>query len=392
MDDIIINENNLLKVLREMIKINSVNPSFTKDGDGEWKITRYIGKYLSEIGLKVKFQEIKQNRANVIGILKGGGNGRSLMLNGHTDTVGINGMDIKPLNPKYEDDKVYGRGSLDMKGGLAAMIMAAETIVNSGIKLKGDVILACVADEEYRSIGTETLVKEYSADAAIVCEPTGLEIGIVHKGFAWTIVEVFGKTAHGSRPDEGIDAIIKAGKVLCEVDALDNESLNRKRHPLLGSPSIHASKINGGTELSIYPDYCKILLERRTIPGESYETVVTEMENVIHKISKKDKEFKANFEVFFNRPPLEVSKNELIVKSLEKAYVSVFKKDPKYTGLSFWTDSAILREAGIPTVIFGPGGEGLHASTEYVDFNSVITTTKILIKTIIDFCDQEKDL
>jgi len=392
MDDIIINENNLLKVLREMIKINSVNPSFTKDGDGEWKITQYIGEYLSEIGLKVKFQEIKQNRANVIGILKGKGNGRSLMLNGHTDTVGINGMNIKPLNPKYEDDKVYGRGSLDMKGGLAAMIMATETIVNSGIKLKGDITLACVADEEYVSMGTETLVKEYSADAAIVCEPTDLEIGIAHKGFAWSMVEVFGKAAHGSRPDEGIDAITKAGKVLCEVDALGNEILIQKKHPLLGSPSIHVSTINGGTELSIYPDYCKILLERRTIPGESYETVVAEMENVIHKISKKDKEFKANFEVFFNRSPLEISKNELIVKSLKKAYVSVFKKDPKYTGLSFWTDSAILKEEGIPTVIFGPSGEGLHASIEYVDFNSVITTTKILIKTIIDFCNQEKDL
>jgi len=392
MDDIIINENNLLEVLREMIKINSVNPSFTKDGNGEWKITQYIGEYLSEIGLKVKFQEIKQNRANVIGILKGKGNGRSLMLNGHTDTVGINGMDIKPLNPKYEDGKVYGRGSLDMKGGLAAMIIAAETIVNSRFKLKGDIILACVADEEYRSIGTETLVKEYSADAAIVCEPTGLEIGIAHKGFAWTIVEVFGKAAHGSRPGEGVDAITKAGKVLCKVDALGNEILIQKKHPLLGSPSIHVSTINGGTELSIYPDYCKILLERRTIPGESYETVVAEMENVIHKISKKDKEFKANFEVFFNRSPLEISKNELIVKSLEKAYVSVFKKDPKYTGLSFWTDSAILKEAGIPTVIFGPSGEGLHASIEYVDFNSVITTTKILIKTIIDFCNQKKNL
>ena len=386
MTNLTIDEKELLEILQGMVKIDSVNPSIGKGGKGEFKIARYIGVCLAEKGLEVIFQEIKPNRANVIGILKGGDNGKSLMINGHTDTVGVDGMDIKPLNPRYENGKVYGRGSLDMKSGLSAMIIAAKAIVRSGVKLKGDVIFAFVADEEYKSIGTETLAKKYSADAAIVCEPTNLEIGIAHKGFAWTKVEVFGKAAHGSRPDEGIDAIVKGGKVLSEVDNLANNILPQKKHPLLGSPSIHASLISGGTELSTYPDYCKIELERRTIPGEDYQTVADETEGLINKISSKDGQFKANFEVFFHRPPLEVSKDELIVKALEKAYNSVLKKEPKLTGLSYWTDAAILTQAGIPTVIFGPGGEGLHAAVEYVDFDSVVATAKVLAEVIVEFC------
>ncbi|MEW6456664.1 MAG: ArgE/DapE family deacylase [Acidobacteriota bacterium] len=387
MDDLFIDERKLLKLLEEMIRIDSVNPSLVKGGKGESKIAHYIGNLLEEIGLEVKFQEIRPDRVNVIGMLRGNGNGKSLMLNGHTDTVSTDKMDIEPLTPKYDEGKVYGRGSLDMKSGLSAMIMAADAIVKSGLPLKGDVILAFVADEEYASIGTEELIKEYSADAAIVCEPTSLEICIAHKGFAWTKVEVFGKAAHGSRPDEGIDAIVNAGKILFEVDELACTIFPQKKHPLLGSPSIHASLISGGTELSIYPDCCKIELERRTIPGENYGTVVDEVKDLIDKISRKDEKFKANFEVFFHRPPYEIPKNELIVRSLEKAYESVLKKEPKHKGLSFWTDSAILKEAGIPAVIFGPSGEGLHASVEYVDFDSVIETARVLARVIVDFCN-----
>ena len=250
-----INEEKLLKILQEMININSVNPLLSEGGKGEGDIATYIGKYLEKIGLEVRYQEITKNRKNVIGILRGYGNGKVLMLNGHMDTVGIEGMKIDPFHPKYESDRVYGRGSVDMKGGLSAMLIAADTIMNSGIELRGNVIFAFVADEEYKSRGTEILLDEYSADGAIVCEPTNLDIGITHKGFAWIRVEVFGKAAHGSRPLEGIDAIIKAGKFLNELENYEKEILFRKNHELLGTPSIHASKIQGGKELSTYPDY-----------------------------------------------------------------------------------------------------------------------------------------
>jgi len=227
MSKITINEKELLTVLQDMIRIESVNPELSGSGSGEYVIANYLGNYLTEMGLEVNYQPIEYNRANVIGVLKGSGGGRAIMLNGHTDTVSISGMDIEPLNPVFKDGKVYGRGSFDMKSGLAAIIIAAKSIIDSGLKPKGDVFLAFVADEEYGSLGTETLVKEYSADAAIISEPTGLQICIAHKGFAWIKVEIFGRAAHGSRPDKGIDAIVKAGKFLVEIENLGKHTLIR---------------------------------------------------------------------------------------------------------------------------------------------------------------------
>jgi len=386
MGDTKIGEDGLLKLLQEMIRVNSVNPSLANRGDGERRIAHYIGNYLKKIGIEVDYQEIDSNRANVVGVLRGTGGGRNIMLNGHSDTVSIERMDIAPLDPKSENGRVYGRGALDMKSGLAAQITAVKSIVESGMRLKGDIILACVADEEYASLGTETLIKKYSADAAIICEPTDLKITVAHKGFAWAKVEVFGKAAHGSFPDEGVDAIVKAAKFLVEVENLGKHNLSQRNHPLLGSPSVHASLISGGIELSTYPDYCKIKLERRTLPGENRETVAAEIEGIIEKMNSSDKQFKANYDVFFYRPALEISKEQPIVQTLKKACQGVLRKEPEFVGMSGWLDSAVLAEAGIPTVIFGPRGEGAHGSVEYVDFDSVIATTGVLIDSIVDFC------
>ncbi len=386
LSNISIDEKELLRVVQDLIRIESINPELAGMGNGEYLIAEHLGNYLSKMGLEVHYQEIKPKRVNVIGVLKGSGEGRSIMLNGHTDTVGISGMNIEPLNPVFKDGKVYGRGSFDMKSGLGAMLTAVKSIRDAGLKPKGDVILAFVADEEYLSIGTEMLIKDFSADAAIICEPTHLKVCIAHKGFAWIKVEVFGKAAHGSRPDKGIDAVVKAGKFLGRIENLGNNILVQKKHPLLGSPSIHASLIKGGTELSTYPDYCLIELERRTIPGESVETVKEEMRTLLENIGTEDEQFKASFEVSFYRPPLEVSRDHLVVGALAKAYSKVVKQAPEFIGVSGWMDSAIMTAAGIPTVIIGPGGEGFHAATEYVDFESVITLTKIVAETIIGFC------
>ncbi len=386
MYDIRIDTDKALKLLQEMISIDSVNPSLVKTGNGELGIAHHIGQYLEKMGIGVKYQEIDSKRANVIGVLQGTGGGRTIMLNGHTDTVSSETMSIDPLDPRFENGKVYGRGALDMKGGLAAQIAALHSIIESGLRLKGDVILACVADEEYASRGTETLVKNYSADAAVICEPTGLKITIAHKGFAWAKVEVIGKAAHGSLSDEGIDAIIKAAKFLVEIENLGKDILSQRDHPLLGSPSIHASLINGGIELSTYPDYCKIELERRTLPGENRETVAGEIENIIEKVGSVDRQFRANYDVFFYRPALEISREQPIVQTLKKACQIILRKEPEFVGMSGWLDSAVLAEADIPTIIFGPKGEGAHGSVEYVDFDSVVDTTKVLIKTILDFC------
>ena len=381
-----VNENELLRLLQDFIRIESVNPNLVTGGAGELEIASYIEERLKEIGLEVQTQEVEENRTNVIGLLKGTGEGKSIMLNGHIDTVSIDGMNIEPLNPKVEHGKVYGRGALDMKSSLAAMIMAAKSVVESGMKLKGDVLLTFVVDEEYRSSGTEKLIEAYFADAAVVCEPTNLGVGIAHKGFVWARIEILGKRAHGSLPDEGVDAITKAGKVLVEIEKLDTEHLRYKHHPLLGPPSVHASIIRGGIELSTYPDWCEVQLERRILPEEDYSTFEHEIGDIIERIESEDGDFKARSNVFFWRPALEVSPDQVIVQSLYKAATRVLRKEPVLCGVNWWLDSALFAEAGIPVAIFGPSGKGLHASVEYVDFDSVIATTNVFIHTIVDLC------
>ncbi|MFY0546042.1 ArgE/DapE family deacylase [Brevibacillus sp. H7] len=380
-----INRDELMHVLQNLIRINSVNPYLDEDGPGERQIARYIAERLQASGLLVRFQPINDTAANVIGILNGTGGGKTLMLNGHMDTVSAKRMEIEPFEPRYESGRVYGRGSLDMKGSLAAMIAAVEAVKRSEISLTGDVILTFVADEEFKSIGTEELVKEYTADAAIVCEPTNLDIGVVHKGFAWIKCEVFGKSAHGSRPQEGVDAIVRAGRVLREIERLC-EQLGAKEHPIVGPPSVHASLIGGGTELSTYPDYCKLELERRTIPGETEAEVMAEMEAIMSRLSGEDEQFRARYELFFLREPFEVSTEEPVYRCLHQAISNRLQRPPKVAGFSGWADSALLQGAGIPTVLFGPVGEGLHASSECVEFESLVDMAHVLAETIIDFC------
>ena len=381
-----INKKKLLKNLQNLVSIESVNPSLAAEGSGEEKIGRFLYHCLKELGLDTHKQSVTSDRSNIIGILRGKGNGKTLLLNGHMDTVGIAGMEIEALRAEYKRGRVYGRGSADMKAGIAAMISACESIRSAGIQLKGDVLLTLVVDEEFKSIGTEKLLEFYTADAAIVCEPTDLKIGLAHKGFVWGVVDIFGKAAHGSRPEEGIDAIMKAGKLLIEIDRIAQNELQGKKHPLLGSPSVHASLINGGRELSTYPDYCKIQLERRTIPGEDIHTFKNELQKAINKIHLEDRQFRAKSELFFHRPPFEISRNQEIVETLSRSLESVLKRKAEYTGITWWMDSALLAEAGIPTITFGPTGTGLHGATEYVNFKSVSNTASVLVKTMIDFC------
>lgn len=380
----------LLSLLQDLIRISSVNPSLVPGGNGETEIARFIGQLLVDMGLEVRYQELGQKRTNVIGILRGTGGGKSLMLNGHIDTVGVDGMSIDPFQPVYVDGKVLGRGSMDMKGGVAAMIGAVEAIQRARTKLAGDVYLTFVADEEYASIGTEAVVSEYTADAAIVCEPTGLSITTHHKGFVWLRVLVQGVAAHGSLPEEGVDAIVKAGRFLVAVDRYGKTVLSARRHPELGAPSIHASIIKGGVELSTYPPNCLIELERRTIPGEDAKSVKSEIDAIIEELSKEDPHFKATSEVLFQRSPFEASVGDPPVTTLQKACRVTLGNDPEFSSTAAWLDSAILNDAGINTAVFGPYGEGAHSAYEAVDFQSVVSAAKVLACAMALFCGAEE--
>jgi acetylornithine deacetylase len=371
-------------LLKELVSINSVNPNLVPGAPGEIEIAGYLADYLKELGLEVHLKKLEPCRSNVIGVLRGRGEGKTLMLNGHTDTVSTENMEIDPLDPIIKDDKLFGRGSIDMKGGLASCIAAVQSIVESGKELMGDVIIAGVCDEEYASIGTEDLVEHMSADAAIVAEPTSLQIQIAHKGFAWIEIQTKGIAAHGSLYQKGVDAISKMGKILMGIEEI-GKSLLTKHHPLVGPASIHASLIEGGLGLSTYPDKCVLQAERRLIPGEDRNKADAEIGQLIETLSREDPEFKGEHHISFYRAPMEISPEEEICKVLTSS-LRKHNSDPLFIGGSGWMDTQILWSRGIPSVAFGPTGEGAHAAVEYVELDSVIKCAEILRDAIIDFC------
>jgi len=381
-----INQQYLVQTLSDLVRINSINPSLSSDGKGEAEIGSYVAVTLKSLGLEVTTYELGPGRLNVVGILKGTGNGRSLLLNAHMDTVGVEGMTIDPFGAEIRDGLLYGRGSQDMKGSLAAMISTAKALVDEGVKLGGDLLITAVADEEYASIGTEDLVKRVTADAAIVTEPTDLTISCAHRGFIWYDVQTFGKAAHGSRFQDGIDANMHMGQFLSQLKVLERDLRHRKPHPLAGPPSLHAARIHGGTEMSIYAAQCLLQIERRTIPGETETQAIAEIQSILNTLSEDDSTFKAEVKSTFVREPFEINLNASIVKNLENVVADHIDHVPTFTGQSFWTDAAILSAAGIETVLVGPKGHGLHSEEEWVDIQSVVDLAHILAETACSYC------
>jgi acetylornithine deacetylase len=361
-----------IQLLKELIAIDSVNPSLVPGGAGEHDIADRIAVELRSFGADTAIREAAPRRPNVIGILDRGA-GKTLILCGHSDTVGVEGM-TAPFDPIERDGKIFGRGAQDMKGGVAAILGAARTLADS---LKsGKLIVAIVADEEYASIGAEALVKEVRADAAIVCEPTDLVVGIGHKGFEWADVTTVGVAAHGSRPDDGVDAIAMMGRVLAGVEEIERSFIAGAAHPLLGRPSIHASLIEGGRELSTYPDRCKLSIERRLVAGEPHGILGREIEALLGELHR-DPRFRATSRLLFHRPPY---------LTPEDHPLPVLLGGRERAAMSFWTDAAILGEAGIASVIFGPGGAGLHGAEEYVRVHEVIECRDALVQAALRFC------
>src|SRR6266542_3261360 len=294
----------LEQLLSDLVSINSINPDVVPGSPGEAEITQYIARWLERADLEVQLVEGVSGRPNVVGIARGTGGGKTLLLNGHMDTVGVAGTP-DPHKPRIKEGRLHGRGSYDMKGGLAACMIAIAAAKKQ--RLRGDVIFTAVIDEEYASVGTMDLAKRFHADGAIVAEFTELQLILAHRGFVWLEVETIGKAAHGSRPDLGVDASVKMGKILIEMEKLDQNLRANPTHPLLGSGSLHASLIQGGQELSSYPERCLLSVERRTLPGESPEAVETEFLKIIQDIQHSDPSFKAVVRRGIDRSPLETS-------------------------------------------------------------------------------------
>ncbi len=372
----------LFHTLADLIRIDSVNPTLVPGGAGEAEIADYTASTLRKLGLEVT--TLGSGRPTVLGTLKGSGGGKSLMFNAHYDTVGIEGMD-EPFSAAVRDGKMFGRGAFDMKGSLAAQIAAAKAVIDSNVHLRGDLVIAAVADEEYGSIGTMDVIRHMKTDAAIVTEPTALQICLAHKGYLWIEVQTKGRAAHGSRFEQGIDANMRMGRFLAELDKLEQELRARTPHPLVGPPALHAAMIQGGDGLSTYAACCKLQIERRTIPGETEGQVVGELQKIVDRLSA-DPTFQATVRAYFVRDPFEVSRDAAIVRALDSGATKVLRRSPGKMGDTPWMDAALLQAAGVECVVFGPAGGGAHAAVEWVEMESVAQTAAILAETAIEFC------
>lgn len=373
----------IVDLTSDLIAIDSTNPDLVPGGAGEGDIAAFVAGWLREAGLNVTVHDLEGNRANVVGIVPGSGGGQSLMLNAHTDVVGAGGM-ADPWAPRRDGNRLHGRGSYDMKASLAIIMLVAREAMSWN--LRGDLLVTAVADEEYASIGTQDIVRHYRADAAIVTEPTGLELTVAHKGFVWVEVETSGVAAHGSRPDVGVDAIAMMGPVLTALARLDRELRSGPAHALLGTGSVHASLIDGGQELSSYPHRCVLGIERRTVPGETQEQVEAEIATILEEAASHDPSFRAVQRTLLVRDPFSVDVDEPIVQLASRELERVRGDAPPISGVFGWMDSALLSAAGVPTVIIGPDGDGAHADEEWVDLSSALTVADALSGIVRAFC------
>lgn len=374
----------VVALLRDLVAIDSVNPALAPGGGGEAAIAEHVAAVLRRAGLDVAVDEAAPGRPNVVGVLEGRAPGRALMLCGHLDTVGVGGMRA-PFTPVVRGGRLYGRGAQDMKGGVAAMIDAAARLAAGGGLPSGRLVVAAVADEEHASLGADALVRGHAADGAVVTEPTDLRMATCHKGFEWVEVETRGRAAHGSRPADGRDAILRMGRVLARLEAHGARLAAGPSHPLLGPASLHASTIAGGGEASVYPDRCRLRFERRTLLGEPADAGLAEAQGILAALAREDEEFEGSARPVFSRPPHELAAGHPLCRTLA-GVLARRGEAADAAGMSFWTDAAVLAGAGTPAVLFGPRGAGLHGREEYVEVDSVAVCRDVLVDLARDFC------
>jgi len=372
----------LIELASGLVAIDSVNPGLVAGGAGERAIAAFVAGWAQAAGLASEVLEATPGRPSVVVRARGRGGGRTLLLCGHLDTVAVGGM-ADPHAPRVRGDRLHGRGAYDMKAGLAAALIACRAAAGKG--LAGDVIVAAVADEEHASLGVREVLRTVAPDAAIVTEPTELEVVVAHKGFVWAEIEVTGRAAHGSRPHLGVDAIVKTGPILAAVGALDT-ALGERTHPLLGRGSLHASTITGGGEMSSYPARCVLGLERRTLPGERVADIEAELAALLDACRATDPGLVASHRTLLAREPFAVEPEAEIVRAVRAAATGVLPAPARIGGASYWADAAFLAAAGVPTVMFGPSGEGAHADVEWVSIAATLAVTRTLTDVAARLC------
>lgn len=365
-----ISADDLTALLADLVRIDSQNPDLVPDAPGERAIAEFCVQWFERHGVEAWIDEVKPGRCNAVARVQHG-DGPTLALCAHLDTVSIDGMTVHGLEPRVEDGRMYGRGAYDMKGGVAAVMAALAALAKE--PPRGTVLAALVCDEEYASIGAVDFVRRYTCDACIVTEPSEGKLILAHKGFVWVEIETSGVAAHGSRWQDGVSAVASMGRIIAALDAFDRNVLRVDTHPLLGPASMHCAMVSGGDGWSTYAPKCTLRVERRTLPGESPEGVLEEMRGVIAGISEE-----AVVREMLSRSPLECAPDSRIAQSVFAA-ASDLAGTPETAGVAYWMDAAIFADAGAETVDFGPTGAGAHGAVEWVDLDSVVSCARVLV-------------
>ncbi len=369
----------LRELVRSLVQIPSVNPTLAPDeGTGEQAIAEFARDWLASQGVEAWLEEAAPGRVNTVAET-GDGDGPSLVFCAHLDTVGTAGMTMPPFEPRVEGDRIYGRGSYDMKGSVGAILAAMAALARD--RVKGRVQAALVADEEYASLGAYDFVERHTADACIVTEPAEGRLVLAHKGFVWADIVATGRAAHGSRWDLGVSAIGRMGRIVAALEEFDRDELRRRTHPLVGPASLHCAVVAGGTGRSTYAHECRLQIERRTIPGETPQQVLRELEAVVRLAGEE-----ARVERVFDRPPLTCDPQARVARCLRDAVEEITGAAPPVGGVAYWMDAAVFAQAGIATVNYGPSGAGAHEAVEWVDLPSVVTTARALVGAARRFC------
>lgn len=360
----------VVTLLCDMLRFDTTNPP-----GNEKPLAEMLAALLADFGFAAEITDLGDNRANLTARLRGSGERGALLLNGHLDVVppGDVPWDSNPFTPDIRDGRVYGRGSSDMKGGLAAMVVAALTVAASGRELKGDLILTGSADEESNSLGARDFRARGGldgVDAIIVGEPSSCGINVAHKGALWVEITTLGKTAHGAFPQEGVNAVAAMGVIMNKISAYRPEHVP---HALLGTPTVNVATIHGGVKTNVVPDRCVMTLDIRTVPGMSHESILADVTALAREAAAAFPGLDVTVAPFNDRPPVATDGNHPFVRTAQKVIAERFGKTAEPGGVSFYTDAAVfLPGNAMPVILYGPGEASMaHRPNEFVPIEAL---------------------
>jgi len=376
----LVKENEVVKMGQDLVRTQSVNPP-----GNELAAAEYVVEALKKSDVEAELVMHSENRASVLARLKGQGKGPALIYNGHLDTVpvGAEKWIHEPFGGEVAEGRIWGRGAADMKGGLAAMMTATKVLAEARVPLKGDLILAATAGEEIDSIGAAAVAKMLSQEpieALFIAEPTYNEIYIAEKGVFWVQIETIGKTAHGSMPDKGRNAILMMVEIINEFQKMD---IPYQTHPILGGFTRSLNTISGGIKTNVVPDHCVATLDMRTVPGQEHSAILARLENIIRGLSQRVPDIRATVKAVNDHAAVETPPSDPIVQMFSALVEEMTRKKVVLKGANYFSDAVgFLPVLKLPLILFGPGEPGqAHQPNEQVEISKLVEAARIFTVT-----------